>query len=126
MQQVVQDPADVDGRYAVALPAGKHTVVFTYQPAGFTMGLSISAAGALLALFLLFLPAWPTAGDHDGVLEHAVRFRKVLFLSLALIIALSAIPVGPGGRLAIPIRWKGSFHQHTWGAGIAAMKFNRG
>ena len=124
-QSVPIRPAYVAFR-AVALPAGPHTVVFTYEPAGFTLGLSISAAGALLAVLLLFLPAWSTPADHEGALKHPVRFRKVLFLTLALIIALSAIPIGPGGRLAIPRRWKNSVHQHTWGAGIAAMKANRG
>lgn len=124
-QSVPIRPAYVAFR-AVALPAGPHTVEFTYQPAGFTLGLSISAAGALLAILLLFLPAWPTTADHDGALKHPVRFRKVLFLTLVLIIALSAIPIGPGGRLATPSRWKDSVHQHTWGAGIAAMKANRG
>ena len=124
-QSVPIRPAYVAFR-AVALPAGKHTVVFTYEPAGFVLGLSVSTAGALLAVLLLFLPAWPATADHGGVLEHPVRFRKVLFLTLALIIALSAIPIGPGGRLGIPSRWKGSVHQHTWGAGIAAMKANRG
>jgi hypothetical protein len=124
-QSVPIRPAYVAFR-AVALKSGQHTVVFSYQPAGFALGLSISAAGAFLAALLLFLPAWPTAADHEGVLKHPVRFRKLLFLTLALIIALSAIPIGPGGRLATPSRWKGSVHQHTWGAGIAAMKANRG
>ena len=114
-QSVPIRPAYVAFR-AVALPAGKHTVVFTYVPAGFMLGLSISAAGVVLALLLLFLPAWPTSVDHEGVLRHPVRFRKVLFLTLALIIALSAIPISPDGRIAIPSRWKGSVHQHTWGA----------
>jgi hypothetical protein len=124
-QRVPIRPAYVAFR-AVALPAGKHTVVFTYQPAGFTLGLFISAAGAILTVLLLFLPTRPTTADHEGSLKHPVRFRKVLFLTLALIIALSAIPIGPGGRLTTPSRWKGSVHQHTWGAGIAAMKANRG
>ncbi len=39
---------------AVALTAGSHTVVFTYCPAGFHLGLAISIAGIALAILLCF------------------------------------------------------------------------
>ena len=41
---------------AVYVPRGRHTVVFTYRPAGFLAGLIASACGAVVALGLL---AWP-------------------------------------------------------------------
>ena len=45
--------------------------------------------------------------------------------ALALIVILSAVAIGPGGRPRLHTRWKNGVHQHTWGAGIAAMKANR-
>ena len=36
---------------AVYLPQGKHTVVFTYRPAGFVLGLWLSGCGILLGCF---------------------------------------------------------------------------
>src|SRR5262249_21974227 len=41
---------------AVALPAGSHTVEFTYRPAGFELGIWLVGAGLLFSLFLLVLP----------------------------------------------------------------------
>jgi len=38
---------------AVAIPAGKHQVTFSYEPPGFRRGLVISAAALLLVLTLL-------------------------------------------------------------------------
>jgi hypothetical protein len=111
---------------AVALPPGPHAVVFTYRPAGFGLGLGLSSGGVALALLLLLVPARrdPPACDHT-VLVPAVHLRRALFLILATIIVISAVRIGPGLRLSIPERWKGSFHQFTWGAGIEAMKANR-
>ncbi len=111
---------------AVALAPGAHTVVFTYCPAGFTLGLAISIAGTALALCLWFRRGrvGPAARDHVD-LDGSVEFRKVLFLTLVLIVIVSAIRIGPGNRLSLQQRWTGSFHRFTWGAGIAAMKENR-
>ena len=108
---------------AVALTPGAHTVVFTYRPAGFTWAwrsrswasrwrcsCGSGAAGSGLR-----------AGDHL-VLPRSVRFRKLLFLTLAVIVIVSAIRIGPGARLSLQDRWTDSFHRFTWGAGIAAMK----
>ena len=75
---------------AVYLPGGKHTVVFTYRPAGFDLGLGLSGCGILLALVLGFLPPrkaplapdhkslnWPRAGGPGGFLrwERSYWFR---------------------------------------------------
>jgi hypothetical protein len=111
---------------AVALPPGSHTVVFTYCPAGFRLGLGISVCGAIPAILLLIRPGRRSAGsgEHAPVFS-AVRFRKVLFLSIAAILLLSAFQVGPGARISLHNRWEGSFHRFTWGAGWAAMKQNR-
>jgi len=111
---------------AVALTPGAHTVVFTYRPAGFTLGLAISIVGIALAMFLWFRRGMvgPSAGDHL-VLARSVQFRKLLFLTLAVIVIVSAIRIGPGARLSLQDRWTGSFHRFTWGAGLAAMNANR-
>jgi hypothetical protein len=111
---------------AVALTPGAHTVAFTYRPAGFTLGLTISIMGIALAMFLWFRRGWvgSSAGDHLD-LPRSVQFRKLLFLTLAVIVIVSAIRIGPGARLCLQDRWTDSFHRFTWGAGIAAMKANR-
>ena len=111
---------------AVALTPGAHIVAFTYRPAGFTLGLAISIMGIALAMFLWFRGGrvGPSAGDHLD-LPRSVQFRKLLFLTLTVIVIVSAIRIGPGARLCLQDRWTDSFHRFTWGAGLAAMKANR-
>ena len=111
---------------AVFLAAGNHTVVFSYRPAGFELGLTLTACGVVFGVIFWF---WP-AGSVRLVPEHyalswPVRWRQWWFATLALIVILSAVAIGPGGRPQIHTRWKTGVHQHTWGAGIAAMKLNR-
>jgi hypothetical protein len=110
---------------AVALPPGPHTVIFTYRPAGFLLGLGVSLAGLVAAVSLFFLPgARPSAADHT-TLPAAPRFRCWLFAILGVIVAVSAIELGPGARVGLHSRWWNSVHPFTWGAGIEAMKANR-
>ena len=111
---------------AVALTPGSHTVAFTYRPAGFTLGLAISIVGIALAI-LLWLRGdrlGSSIGDHFD-LPRSLEFRKLLFLSLAIVVIGSAIRIGSGTRLSLQDRWTDSFHRFTWGAGIAGMKANR-
>jgi hypothetical protein len=118
-------PAYVGFR-AVFLPAGRHTVIFTYRPAGFALGLGVSACGALVSLVLLILPGRLTALGPDHLrVSHAMRWRRFGFLTLAAILVLSTAQLGTGGQLTFQDRWKDSFHQFTWGAGIEAMRANR-
>ena len=110
---------------AVALPAGPHTVVFTYRPAGFVLGLGLTVAGAILASFSWFLPGRrSSAGDHTA-LPQAPRLRTWLFATLGVIVCISVIQFGPGARVGLQGRWRNSVHTFTWGAGIEAMKANR-
>jgi hypothetical protein len=123
---------------AVYLPQGKHTVVFSYRPAGFVLGLGLSGCAALLGLLLWFCKPWPVplAPDH-AIVNWPQRWRTVWVLTLGVIVLLSIpIPVevtGPDGQPLMdqdkkPVlenRWKGSFHPFTWGAGIEAMRPNR-
>jgi hypothetical protein len=124
------DPEPIRPAYvafrAVALAPGPHTVVFSYCPAGFRLGLGLSVCGIVVALGLCFVPGRPdpVSADHTS-LAGASRFRKSLFLIIAAIVFVSAFQVGPGARLSIHNRWEGSFHRFTWGAGYAAMKGNR-
>jgi hypothetical protein len=129
--------ATVDGRSAPIRPAyvafravyltpGSHKIVFTYRPAGFEMGLSLTGCGFLLGLLLWF---WPSsslmlAPEHT-VLFWPPRWRTWWFLTLAAIVVVSAVAFGPGGRPRLHSRWKNSLHRHTWGAGLAAMRANR-
>jgi hypothetical protein len=111
---------------AVALEPGSHTVVFTYQPAGFVQGLWTSACGLALALGLWFAPRHQSvmASDHCG-LGSAGRLRFGLVITIVAIVAVSAVQVTPEGALKLHDRWTNSFHWFTWGAGINAMKLNR-
>ena len=123
-------PAPIHPAYvafrAVALPPGNHTVVFRYRPAGFLAGLAVSAVGLVAVLRVWFLPSrgLGTAGDHRE-LAGWVRSRKLLLWTLAAIVVVSTIQIGPGPGLFIQSRWKDSFHRFTWGAGVEAMKQNR-
>ena len=111
---------------AVYLPEGTHRVVFSYRPAGFELGLVLSALGVIFALFLWFRPRWtaPVRAEH-AVLSWLSHWRIWWFASLALIVLASAVTVGPTMRPEFQARWKNSLHGHTWGAGIAASKENR-
>ena len=124
-------PASIRPAYvafrAVALMPGAHTVAFTYRPAGFTLGLTISIMSIALATFLWFRRGGvgSSAGDHLELPRSVHQFRKLLFLTLTVIVIVSAVRIGPGARLSLQERWTDSFHRFTWGAGIAAMKPNR-
>jgi hypothetical protein len=106
---------------AVYLPQGDHTVVFTYRPAGFNVGLRLSVLGIAVALVLWFLPpvSVPLAPDH-AALDWPPRWRTWFFLVLAGIVFASAVAIRDG-RPALHSRWRYSFHTFTWGAGIKAM-----
>jgi hypothetical protein len=124
-------PAPIRPAYAafraVALLPGKHTVVFTYRPAGFTFGLLFSGMGVVLACVLWLAPGiGPAELIRATPLTSAVRFRILLFGAIALIVLISAFQFEPGPRLTIHKRWSNSFHRFTWGAGIEAMKEYRG
>ena len=53
--------------FAVPLTAGEHVVVFDYEPAGFKMGIMISAASILILLIMAFwsLRKPKTVGKHE-------------------------------------------------------------
>jgi hypothetical protein len=111
---------------AVYLPPGKHTVLFTYRPAGFELGLALSGCGILLAIVCWF---WPVRGaelapDH-AVLSWPPRWRRWWFIALGAIVLVSAVDISPRGIPTLHSRWKGSFHRFTWGSGIEAMKPKR-
>jgi hypothetical protein len=112
---------------AVYLTAGHHTVVFTYRPAGFVLGLALSACGIQLGLlFSLFLARRPRPLSADHVmLGWPPRWRTLWFLALASIVLASTLAIGPGPRLSPNNRWRQSVHTFTWGAGKEAMKHNR-
>src|SRR5262249_28112781 len=126
--------ATVDGKPAAIRPAyvafravylgpGKHTVRFEYEPAGFKLGLRVTALGALACLVLVLAPgkvatlatehetlAWPRSWPLWGI------------GLLAAVIVLSAVKIDARGHIAPHPRWQGSFHRFTWGAGIEGMR----
>jgi hypothetical protein len=111
---------------AVYVPQGKHTVTFTYRPAGFERGLAITGLGIGLGLLLGFRRrrGIDLEPDHT-ILTWPQGWRTGFFLALVAIVLASAIAVGPGWRIGLQARWKNSVHTHTWGSGKEAMKINR-
>jgi hypothetical protein len=111
---------------AVYLPEGKHTVVFHYRPAGFDLGLGYTGCGILLGLVLLVLSPLkvPLAPEH-GPLDWPSGWLTWWFVMLVAIVLVSAIQIGPRGRITSHRRWKDSIHTHTWGSGYEAMRANR-
>jgi Bacterial membrane protein YfhO len=111
---------------AVYLTPGMHKIVFTYRPAGLDLGLSLTGCGLLLGLVLWF---WHSSSlilaPEHSVLYWPPRWRTWWFLALAAIVLVSAVAVGPSGRLRLHSRWKNSLHRHTWGSGLEAMRGNR-
>jgi len=107
---------------AVYLPRGDHTVVFTYRPAGFDLGLGLSGCGILLGLLCWFIPPSTArlAPDHVA-LDWPPSWRTWFFVALGTIVVSSAITVRDR-QPALQSRWRGSFHPFTWGAGIDAMR----
>jgi hypothetical protein len=111
---------------AVFLPDGRHTVVFTYRPAGFDLGLALSISGLLLGLVLSVFPRRPLALESDhSTLSWPTWWRTFWFLALVSIVLASTVSIRPGPRIALNSRWDTGIHTFTWGAGVAAMKENR-
>jgi hypothetical protein len=111
---------------AVFLPQGKHTVVFTYRPAGFEPGLRLTLFGIAVGLMLWWRPRRAVALAPDHIpLSWPRAWRTVWFVSLGLVVLASAISIGPDGKVSFHRRWAGSLHTHTWGSGVEAMKVNR-
>src|SRR3954451_10053562 len=71
---------------AVALPAGPHSVVFTYRPAGVVLGLGLTVAGAILASISWFLPGRGSSAVDHTALPRAPRLRTWLFVTLGVIV----------------------------------------
>jgi Bacterial membrane protein YfhO len=111
---------------AVYLPQGPHTVVFTYRPAGFELGLLLTGCGVLLGLVFWFQPrrSLSLAAEH-AVLDWPSRWRTWFFSALGTTVLISAVAISPNGVPRRHSRWKDSVHTHTWGAGYLAMKANR-
>ncbi len=111
---------------AVALGPGRHTVSFSYRPAGFLLGLAITLIGVVLALLLMLAaPVAQTAETGPTALDSAVPLRKLLFATIVLIVLFSLFRLAPGLRLRGHPRWQNTFHRFTWGAGYEAMKEHR-
>jgi hypothetical protein len=122
-------PAEIRPAYvafrAVALDPGRHTVQFSYRPAGFAAGMGASTLGLVLSALLFRLRSRSVAHDHHAVLEQAARWRRRFLAALAIVVLASAVRIGPGPSVSLHERWNESFHRFTWGAGLAAMKSNR-
>ncbi|APW63322.1 YfhO family protein [Paludisphaera borealis] len=120
------NPAPIAPAYvafrAVYLDKGAHTVEFHYRPAGFTLGLTLTAIGALISVGLIVAPRRIGVGSLDHVhLATATRLRRIWIAAVVLIIALSILKIGSTGNVAIQNRWDRAWHKFTWGSGIEAM-----
>ncbi len=110
---------------AVFLPPGNHTVVFTYRPAGFMLGLGLSLCGLLGSLVLWFWPRGSLAmAPEHSALSWPPQWRARWFAFLAAIVIVSAVGIGPKGWPALNSRWQKSVHPFTWDSGILAIRPN--
>ena len=108
---------------AVYLPAGNHTVVFRYRPAGFETGLAISLAGLAAALALIVWPRRlpPTSSTHDR-LPWPDWWPRAGMLAVVVLLAASSVYIDPRGNVWVSDRWTATVHQFTWGSGIEAIR----
>jgi hypothetical protein len=99
---------------AVFLQAGRHTVVFTYEPAGFRAGAIVSVGSVLMGL------AWSRFASRrfklaplplDGPDPGAPRLAVIVVGAALVVILLSALVPIPGHGGAVSERWQGSWHQ---------------
>jgi hypothetical protein len=108
---------------AVFLERGSHTIVFTYRPAGFLLGLNLSLCGCVGALLVFFWPRSTTViGPDHSKLNWPARWRTGWFAVLAAIVVISAVGIGPGGRPTLSARWQKSVHPFTWESRILAIR----
>lgn len=108
---------------AVALGAGRHRVVFRYAPAGFGVGLTVSLAGLIAWLALLFRPGrLPELRPEHDRLGWPARWPMLELLGIVLLIVASTVGVGKDGKVGVQSRWLHTFHSFTWDAGIEAMR----
>ena len=108
---------------AVLLPPGRHRVAFAYEPAGFRVGLLLTAAGLTLAAACLLWPRPVAPPDPPHGPTRWPRWWPAAFVAaLVLFVVASTVRPAPGGGLAIQARWEGAFHRFTWAAGIEAIK----
>jgi len=108
---------------AVYVPRGRHTLVFTYRPAGFLAGLIASGCGVLTATVLLARPR-PLASlaPEHGKTCWRPGWPRLVAIALVVVVLTSGVEWGPGGFPQIHRRWTNGFHRFTWGAGIEAMR----
>jgi hypothetical protein len=107
---------------AVFVKPGRHRVIFTYEPAGFRVGLMITIAGLVGVLICLAWPRPVAEADLSHVPLAWPRRWPLIFGGILLAIVLgSAFKIGPKG-LKVHDRWENSFHRFTWAAGIEAIK----
>ncbi len=107
---------------AVFVKPDKHRVIFTYEPAGFRIGLIVTALGLIGVLVCLAWPGPVAEPDPSHVPLAWPRRWPLIFGGVLLAIVLgSAFKVGPGG-LMVHSRWEGSFHRFSWAVGIEAIK----
>lgn len=114
-------PANVNFR-AVLVPAGRHTVEFRYEPAGWRAGLIVTAIGSILSVLAFALPR-RVAGlrdEHDR-LGWPRGWPWLGVLGIFLLLVGSGVRFGPDGP-RLHERWVDSLHPFTWGAGIEAMQ----
>jgi len=108
---------------AVYVPAGDHTIVFRYSPAGFTQGLIFCGGSlALAAALVLFGPSLTNLAAEHNVTNRPRRWPLWGGLTLLTILAASLLQVDSHGYISFQSRWRDSFHPFTWGAGYKAMQ----
>ena len=100
---------------AVYVPEGRHRIVFRYRPAGFTSGLAVSTIGLAAAACLILWPRRVSAPDPShGDAGWPASWPWWGLGVFALVVAGSAVRVGPGGSIGVHPRWSGGPHRFGW------------
>jgi hypothetical protein len=109
---------------AVKIPQGTHRLQLRYEPVLLRAGGAIAAL-AVLVTFVLVIGRARIGGEiRDEIASSSTPGMLAphrLAVILIVILAVSAIGIGDGGKPGVSSRWNDSWHRFTWGAGIEAM-----
>lgn len=115
-------PANIAFR-AVFVPSGAHRVVFRYEPAGFRAGLAVSALALVVTIGCLVWPRRVVEVDTEHGASSWPEWWPWAGLAIAaLVVAVSLVSIGEGGKIGLQSRWETAFHRFTWGAKVEAIQ----
>jgi hypothetical protein len=114
--------ANLAFRAVYVAEAGRHRVVFRYEPVFWAEGLALSCAGLVLCSFVMIFGRWGFASAPErGENGWRGAWFGWLVAGSAVLVFASAIELG-GNGVKVHGRWRTGWHAFTWGAAIEAIK----